>query len=299
MNTKFTIVQQYKKYCNAVLSNDGRGIPSLFKKFDDFLEKEFQDGMDFELWYLMKRRSINFTLHQIFEKQVFLNKLTLDWDTSAVQECYKLIGILKRCDESDDENSWRICFARLAKLFQDTEDPCTKLYLYNCYYQTIEGKKFFNDGKKKFNSILKAQSEEEIEELLKKPNVERKQLASERFACLVDMPKEELFKLFTPTSMEEQEEMYDKLEEMATNGEISYNDYTYVKDILLGKTKQYFSTHQGNVTEPFKLQVYDGEKMLQELDEEEAEKPIEFESKKAKSAFYEALFAETNRILNI
>lgn len=274
MNTKLTIVQQYKKYCDAVQSNSGSGIPSLFKKFEDFLEKEFQDGMDYELWYLMKRRSISFTLHQIFDKQVYLNKLSLDWDSSAVQECYKLIGNLKKYDESDDENSWRICFARLVKLFQDTEDPCTKLYIYTCYYKSIEGKKFFNDGKDKFKKILEAQSEEEIEELLKKPNVERKQLASERFACLVDIPKVELFKLFTPKSIEEQDENYEKLEEMATNGEISYNDYSYVKDILLGKPKQFFSTHQGNVTEPFTLQVYDGEKMLQELDEEEAEAAI-------------------------
>lgn len=284
MHTKLTIVEQYKKYLNAISKDNGSSIPSLFKKFYDFLGKEHNEGLDFDFYFHILRNSIKCAIKQIENKKVYLKKLSADWDDSSVKQCYKLINLLEQNAKNDDGDSYLVNFNRLSNLlFLETEDPCTMLFMCTCFSRTEEGNTFFNCRSYEVSQLIKASSEEEIEEILEDINQKlegnKKPSPSLRFSCQMDLPREELFKLFTPTSMEEQEEMYGKLEEMATNGEISYNDYSYVKEILLNKCKHYFetkdfSTHQGNVTEPFTLQVYDGEKMLQELEEEEAEAAI-------------------------
>lgn len=284
MKAKTTILQQYRKYLEAIKNCDKAQVATNYAKFIDFIDKECKEE-DYDFWLLIYINCVYMTLKQIRARNVFLKEISEDWNPSYVDKCYKLIG--KVCEKREEgEDDYKVCLGNLFIFILEQSDPSMQLYMHMLHENSIDGKSFYKKDSFILKKLHKAESDEEIDRILQ----ESKEIPpstlhpSARFSCTTPLSKVEvLFKEFNPQTLEEAEECYSKLEDWATEGRICYDDYLYVKDILLSRNpKKYECIAQIKLEKEqaaknpknkktFPFQVMDGNAWEREYDRMEEE----------------------------
>lgn len=278
MKTKKTILEQYTKYLQLINECKKEELPTNFKKFTDFLKANTDNKRFQGILYL---DCIHKTLVQVSQREVRLKELSQSWSSTAAKKCWEKVNKLNSIRKEEEDTSsvsisdrYKILLGSLFNFMEEQTDPCLKLYMYMAHEsKDSDGQKLYGSEMLLVDKLLKADSEEEIEALLQ-PKTEEKKDFQTRFVCKIPINKLELFKLFNPKDLVETEECYLKLEEMVNQNEISYDDYCYVRDILLSPRKSYY-TNGGKWEEPTtKLfsgpQIIDGIQFLEEEELKEA-----------------------------
>ena len=167
MITKLTLVQQYSKYLDAISKDNGKQIPTYFKKFTSFLRKNCEDK---ELQVLLELDSIGKTLVQVKKKDIRLKELAENWSRTSIEEFYRILKILNQLVRSDEGNTdtYRVNFGKLVALLNKQKDPCVILYMYLCHSNSIDGERLYTnkDDREMVRRLMGASTEEEIDNLL-------------------------------------------------------------------------------------------------------------------------------------
>lgn len=276
MISKVKFVQTYTKYCDHIKAAEAESILSSYKAMYDYLEKECVDD------YLMVNLKLGLiwnTLDQIRKKNIFLKDLSESWDSQVTKQCKNIVGHLWNINaENGMTESEKILFGKFCKLSNEQEDAALQLYMWMLFSNTKNGRTLLERTNEYCNKLKKAQTNEEITAILTHKD-EHKNDFKARFVCAIPIPKLRLFKMFNPKTLEEAEEGYAKLEEMADQGEICYDDYIYVRDILLSRCPQrykWIADHKNDKpTELFDGQYQDVQKALEECEREEMLEKLE------------------------
>lgn len=253
---KITFVSQYSKYLKVINEAALTELPTLYSKFVKFLDEECEDS---ELAAVLKLDSICKTIKAIKKNNFKLKEASVNWNSKVVGSFYDLEKRLSKQDISDDE--FKLLTFKALSTAAEQSDTALKLYLYQVHYENSSvGRELFESERSRVNMLFQCKDDLEVDAVLKK-NVDAEEKTNERFSCTIPTPKTVLYKLFTPSSLEECEACYSKLEAMADKGEISYDDYSYVKEILLAPTSYRL---QHGVSEDSANTSKDYEEMLEE-----------------------------------
>lgn len=163
MITKKTLVQQYEKYLDAIKQDDGNNLVLNFSKFVDLLSRECNDS---KLRSELELACINNALVQVRERNIMLKNLAWKWNHDAVQECYRLLKLIKSVPYEVNEEQYMVNEAKLFRLINEQEDMAMQLYLYFLHWKEPDGKRLYESSRGVVEKLLKARSDEEIDEIL-------------------------------------------------------------------------------------------------------------------------------------
>ena len=247
MIQRLTITQQYAKYLENIKSCDDAQVISNFNKLESFLANLFNtQAEDEELLTHIKLDSINMTLKEIRKRSIKLKNAASYWDSKEIGRFFNLLdkanAIYNNLKEHQEGSSEEYIAVEgvLINCINEQKDPSVKLYMYLKHEDSAEGRNLYKSSSNTAKQLIAASSEEEIDVILQEVNnpQQTKPNPSTRFKYASSIPKIKLFELFNPQTLEEAEQCYSKLEDMVDNGEINYEDYQYVKDILLSRNTQ-------------------------------------------------------------
>ena len=239
MKTKTTILQQYRKYLEAIKDCDKTQLTTNYAKLMDFITKECKEE-DYDFWLILYINCVYMTLKQVRARNIFLKEISEDWNPSNVDRFHKLLDKVCALREEGGDD-YKICLGNLFKLILEQSDPSMQLYMHMRHENSIDGRNFYKKDSMLIKKLHQAVSDEEIDRILQesKETPPPTQHTSTRFSCTTPLSKKDyvevLFKEFNPQTLEEAEECYAKLEDWATEGRICYDDYRYVKEILLSR----------------------------------------------------------------
>lgn len=162
MRDKLTVVQTYKRYLDKINGCEPAEVPTNFGKMMDFIYKEIEEN---ELWAALSEDCVYQTLKVIKRKDIRLKGLSEDWDTTAIEEVWRLQGKADEYWKEGDSNSYKITFCKLRTLIGEVEDNALKLYLYLINFGSNDGKDFYRS----YHKIAKRLIAEIENEALKTP----------------------------------------------------------------------------------------------------------------------------------
>lgn len=172
MLEKVVIMTQYRKFLELLTSKNTKEIIKGFNKFDKFIKKQYQKGLNDELFVTIRLSCICHTVEVLQEEDIRLKDFAIRWNKDTVQRAYELLkklSALKRQEDTDSEQ-YKILFGHFMKLIEDEEDAALKLYLLQVHKKSPTGQTWYTSKLKTENELLKAETEEEIDYILRSPS---------------------------------------------------------------------------------------------------------------------------------
>lgn len=129
------ILQQYSKYLEEIGKCKNREIPTNFRKFKRFLNKNASD----DLCSVLNFASIGAALNQISDRQINLKNIASDWNPTAVKKCYGILDLLMEIEQENSKYAfpnlepYKTQVQRFFDLAMSQDDPCVELFLWKSY----------------------------------------------------------------------------------------------------------------------------------------------------------------------
>ncbi len=171
-----TIAKTYQRYLNKINEAEAQEIPSLFGRLKSFLQREDVATSDTKrLRNIIENDALGQTVVQCRKKETRFKDAAEQWDSSAVQNFYKLKALVNTYTtkvhrnqlvaESETEQ-YQVNIYRLLKLLEEQEDPSLELYLATVYVSSMDGEKIFFTQRQTVKKLFNAKTEEEVEEIV-------------------------------------------------------------------------------------------------------------------------------------
>lgn len=164
MITKKTLVQQYGRYLDLIKREED--CSKLVVYFSNCKKLLYEKCEDSALATTLELDSIYKLLVQVRERNIMLKNLAWKWNHDAVQECYRLLKLIKSVPYEVNEEQYMVNEAKLFRLINEQEDMAMQLYLYFLHWKEPDGKRLYESSRGVVEKLLKARSDEEIDEIL-------------------------------------------------------------------------------------------------------------------------------------
>lgn len=243
-------------------------VPINFGKFKRFLDKH----VDGDLYSLLNFASIGEALHQVSERQLDLKSLAHEWNPSALKKCFNLLDYLSQIEQDNSKvalpnlDQYKIQTWRFYKLAKTQEDPCVELSIWKAYKNNVPST--FTYFEKQGRLLLQTPNHDGGCDFLKEsvqPNSGNDQETLEQV--------NEFYKRYNPKTLEETAENIVELDSLFKDGKVYKRAYDIILEYL--GCRMHYYKNGGEYKEPSNkplfedLQVIDGEKFIQEDEEEE------------------------------
>lgn len=278
MKTKLEILGSYKNYLKAI-NTKGTDVFMAYEKMYRFIENEVSK-VDEDLWILLWASCAENTLNVVTKKGLTFKGG--GWSQGLVNDCKWLLELLSECSKLGEQGSgkWKINTHRLYHLFKRATSPNLRLFLISLYRENLEeGYDFLTINSERLEKLLNCSTEEEIDQMLKGTDKKHSEVEIVAPSNAVEiLPMEvltqvcDLYKHFNPKTLKEAAANIVELESLFNEGKLLRQAYDVVLDYLDCRMTYY--KNGGKYIEPktkvFKgVQVIDGEKFIQEDEEEE------------------------------
>lgn len=172
---QITVVEQYKKYLEAIKSSNVRQAMDSFNRFDSFLLAQYKNkNLNDDLFSTLRLASMCKAVEHFKKLKLKYKQYSVRWDTEALNKFYDLKSKLTALKARDDiGDRYAVLFGQLWKLIESQEDIPFKLYLLTCLYDSPIGFKWLVSADSTANKLLKSSSNEEIERALR-PTIDNK-----------------------------------------------------------------------------------------------------------------------------
>lgn len=161
---KLEIIKSYSRYLNS-LKEENSNIIGNFDKMYKYLNSKVSI-IDKDLWQSLTFDCVYKTLTKAKERQVKYKSFDQDWNNYSIERCYQLIDNFQKAERTQDNEMFDINLYRLFKLLTNEELPNVVLFMWHTFSKTELGGELLKSEREKTNKLLKAQTEEEIDELL-------------------------------------------------------------------------------------------------------------------------------------
>lgn len=170
LKEKTTIVEQYKKFLELLGKSENRTIPTLFKKFKTFIETQYNEGLDKELYWIVWNGLVSHSIEECIKRDLRLKDFSLAWSSQSTEQCYQLVKKLSLLAKQGEGQSdqYKILTYQLQKLMKETDDAALQLYLYQVHKNSRDGEGLYNSELAREKLLLQCNTNEEIETLLHK-----------------------------------------------------------------------------------------------------------------------------------
>lgn len=166
MTEKLKIVGAYKRYLESFKTINTES--QLFENYKKMYNYAF-NTVEGELSLLLALDCVEMTLKHIREKQLHFKYSGCEWEKSRNDRFFKFKNAVESADKRGDTEAFKVSFYRMFKCIKEEEAPNMQLYMWSKYRDTTCGFDLLTRGRAIVRELLKASSEEEIDEILSVP----------------------------------------------------------------------------------------------------------------------------------
>jgi hypothetical protein len=152
----------------ATIRKPNSQIVENFGKMYTYLVYTKKDEIPTELWLVLVMECVREACIAANRANIRFKDFSHNWNTRTIGKSLDLIKLIEINLKEGDSNAYKVNVHRFfTLLFKEEGDPSTILYCWTLYYNRVEdGKMFIQSEKDRFQQLLAAATEEEVDKIL-------------------------------------------------------------------------------------------------------------------------------------